>query len=201
MWMAIVLLGVLATSEPVKADPSHPELVRLVSLTGLVGAAAAILAPDRYLTDRVALAGLVAMSLQIGLLSYATGALAGDMTLLYTFVVVLAAYFLRARYVLALLGLIVVLLVARELSIGLHALPADEILRVALLVPGMFVIAWLVSFLRRCVDERESRLRRIEKITSLVADPAESPGAEAPSSAHASPLQAGLRADLPAAGR
>ncbi|MEX0993680.1 MAG: GGDEF domain-containing protein [Solirubrobacterales bacterium] len=100
-----------------------------------------------------------AMTLDVAAIYYFGGSLRGEFSLLFTFVVVFTAYFFPRRVVASQLVLIAALMAGRVFVMGVEDLPAAEIVRMWMLVPALVLVAWLVSFLRARVEQREVELR------------------------------------------
>ena len=97
------------------------------------------------------------MTAAIGALAYAEGSVRTDMTMMFTFVVIFAAYFLSWRA--AMLPAAADRSDARRPHVLLDESEAtkNEALRVALLLPALALFTGLVALLRKSIAEREQR--------------------------------------------
>jgi GGDEF domain-containing protein len=118
--------------------------------------------PERYLPSRVFNVQLVLMTACITALAYSGGQERGDLTILFTFVVVFAAYFLSWQTSVVHLGLIVLVLGSRLFAFDADEATRVETIRFSILTPALASVWGLVSLLRKTLTEREARLRVLE---------------------------------------
>jgi len=170
MFVAFALFGFLNGLNSINDAPKDIALLHVASGISLFAGFVALVFPWRRASKQVFEVLLPLCCLDIIVLAYAAGPAHGDLTLLFTFVIVFAAYFFSWRAVLGQLLLIAVLLVARFVITGSHEFPASEIVRLAMLIPAYVMIAWLVLYLRRDVDEREKRLKSVGELLELPLD-------------------------------
>ena len=160
IWASIGAFALLVTFEPIRGDGAYVTELRLVAAAAAVLAALLLLLPSRFLTQRVY--GFFAL-LMIGAISglaYGGGDGRGDLTMLYTFVVIFSAYFFSTRLSAVHLGLIIALLASR-LAVELDT-SSIETVRFAILVPSLVAVWGLVALLRKNLIERETRLKAQE---------------------------------------
>jgi GGDEF domain-containing protein len=157
IWASIGAFSLLVTFEPVRGTGTHVSELRGMAAGAAALAALLLLLPGRFRTKRVA--GFLAI-LMIGAISglaYGGGSDRGDLTMLYTFVVIFSAYFFSGRVSAVHLGLITALLASRlvtELDTS-----RIETVRFAILVPSLVAVWGLVTLLRKNLVEREARLK------------------------------------------
>jgi diguanylate cyclase (GGDEF)-like protein len=95
-------------------------------------------------------------------LAYAEGSVRTDMTMLFTFVVIFAAYFLSWRAAFFQLLLIAVMLGVRLFLLDESEASKAEALRLTLLLPALAMFAALVVVLRNRISDREDELKAQE---------------------------------------
>jgi diguanylate cyclase (GGDEF)-like protein len=159
---SIGAFGLLCTFDPIRASGAH-----VVEMRGMAAAAAALatlllLLPSRHLTRKASGFLLVLMIGSISALAYAGGTIRGDLTILYTFVVVFSAYFFPWRTSAMHVGLIALLLASRLVFIDEVDTSRIETIRFAILLPSLVTVWALVALLRKGLIERESKLREQE---------------------------------------
>jgi GGDEF domain-containing protein len=161
IWGSIGVFGLLATVEPLRADTVSTGAMRPVAACAALIAALLLATPPRYLTPALSNPLVLAMTVSITTLAYAGGAVHGDLTILYTFVVVFAAYFLPPQVSAAHLGVVVIMLASRLIFIDQDASQAESV-RFAILFPALVSLWGLVALLRKGLAEREARLEAQE---------------------------------------
>jgi GGDEF domain-containing protein len=97
--------------------------------------------------------GLLLMSALIAALAYAAGSADSGLTVLFTFVVALAASFMPVRTSVAQLGVIAGLLIALVLVVGHSDGTHVEVFKVALLLATLTVLCGLVLIMRTTLDQ------------------------------------------------
>lgn len=170
IWVAMALFGFLRALRAVNPLPQDASLLRAMSIACLALGLGAICIPWRRLPRQVFVVLLSIVSIQIGVLSYADGPAHGDLTLLFTFVLVSAAYFFSWKVVVGQLALVALVLGSRLVMFGTEAIPSSELIRLGMLVPALALIAWLVHYLRRGVTDQEARLERVDQLLKQPLD-------------------------------
>jgi diguanylate cyclase (GGDEF)-like protein len=160
IWASIGAFGLLVTFEPMRGNGAYVTELRGMAAGAAVLAAALLLPPSRHLTKRLYGFFVILMIAAISGLAYGGGSDRGDLTMLYTFVVIFSAYFFSWRASAIQLGLITALLASR-LVIELDS-SRIETVRFAILVPSLVAVWALVALLRKNLVERESRLKAQE---------------------------------------
>jgi diguanylate cyclase (GGDEF)-like protein len=158
IWAAIAFFGALATVKPLRFPETDVSAMRLVVLSAAIIAAVAFVLPWKRLPKGFLTGMLVLMSLHISALAYASGAVQSDVTMLFTFVIALAACFLPVRTSVAQVGLIAILLTTGLLLLDKENAGA-EALRATLLLAVLVVLCGLVLILRAVIAERAAQLR------------------------------------------
>jgi diguanylate cyclase (GGDEF)-like protein len=159
IWASIGAFGLLVTFEPVRTSGAHVTELRGIAAAAAVIAAVLLVLPSRLVTKRFCALLVVLMVAAVSGLAFAGGTVRGDLTILYTFVVVFSAYFLSWRMSAVHLGLIAILLVSRLFVVEEPDSSQIETIRFAILLPALVTVWALVSLLRKGLIERESRLR------------------------------------------
>jgi GGDEF domain-containing protein len=159
LWAAIGLAGFIASATPVGAGSEYVEGMRVAAIVATVFAMVCFASSSwRPLGRAFYIVMLPLMTIDIGALYYLSGTLRGEIALLFTFVIVFAAYFFDWKVIGTQLALIGVALAIRLAVLGLNDVPTAEIVRFWMLFPALVMIAWLVSFLRTKVDQHEESL-------------------------------------------
>jgi diguanylate cyclase (GGDEF)-like protein len=140
--------------------------MRAMGASAALISAVVLLLPSRYASKTLFSFMLVLMSLYITGLAYAGGVVRGDLTILFTFVVVFSAYFFPWRTSAAHLSLIAILVASRLFLVGEASASQVEPIRAAILMPALVSVWALVTVLRRSLVEREARLR-VQEIHDL----------------------------------
>jgi diguanylate cyclase (GGDEF)-like protein len=160
IWASIGAFALLVTFEPMRGSGAHITELRWLAAGSAVLATALLLLPSRHLTKRIYGLLVIVMIGAISGLAYGGGDGRGDLTMLYTFVVIFSAYFFSWRTSAIHLGLITALLASRLVT-ELES-SRIETIRFAILVPSLVAMWGLVALLRKNLVERESRLREQE---------------------------------------
>jgi GGDEF domain-containing protein len=162
IWASIGAFGLLGTLEPLRGAGAHVEEMRVVA--GAAGVIAGILfvTPERFLPQRLFSGMLVVMVGAITTIAYLGGSERGDLTILFTFVVVFSAYFLPWRVSLFHLGLVAAVLTSRLFAIDGADETRIETIRYTIFLPSLVSVWALVSLLQKNLADRESRLRAQE---------------------------------------
>jgi GGDEF domain-containing protein len=162
IWASIGAFGLLGTLDPLRTPEADIEAMRVVAGVAGVFAGALFLVPARLIPRWVFVAMLAGMTAGIGLLSFLGGAERGDLTIMFTFIVVFSAYFFSPRISLAHLGLITALLTSRLFAVDGDDATRVEMIRFTILLPALVSVWALVTLLRKNLADREYRLRAQE---------------------------------------
>jgi GGDEF domain-containing protein len=162
IWASIGAVGLLGTLEPLRSSGAHVEEMRVVAGIAGVFAGVTFVVPPRLIPRNAFKGMLVLMAAFIGALSYLGGHDRGDLTILFTFIVVFSSYFFSWRATLVPLGLIAAILVSRLFAVDGDEAARIEMIRFTILLPALVSVSALVSLLRRSIAEREDRLRAQE---------------------------------------
>jgi hypothetical protein len=159
VWCAIALAGAIATVGPLQIPGSDTGQMReIAGLAALLAGVSFVLPWSRL--PRVAFSvGLVAMSALIAGLVNASGAADSGLTILFTFVVALAASFMPVRQSVGQLTVIAALLIGLVLIVGRTDGTQIEVLRVMLLLAALIVLCGLVLIMRATLDQRALGMR------------------------------------------
>jgi GGDEF domain-containing protein len=189
VWGAIALAGAVATIGPLEIPGSDVTQMRTIAAVATVFAGITFVLPWSRLPGVAFSVGLVAMSAVIAALAHASGAAESDLTILFTFVVALAASFMPVRASVAQLAVIAVLLLGLMLIVGRSDRADVDVLRVTLLLASLIVLCGLVLVMRATLDERAlgMRGRGAERYRAVLLDEPH--------------LEAALDAELSRAGR
>ena len=159
VWAAIALAGAVATIGPLEIPGSDVSQMRWVAASAGFFAGLSFMIPWSRL-PRVAFAALlVVMSAHIAALAHASGAAHSDLTLLFTFVVALAAAFMPVRASVAQLCVIAIMLTVLLLIVGRADDTRLEVIRVTMLLATLIVLCGLVLVMRAVLDDERLGLR------------------------------------------
>ncbi len=163
IWAAVAFFAAVSTLGQLRPPGADIEMMRGIAVGSAVMAGVLMLFPWHRVPKVAFNIPLVLMTVTIGALAYAEGSVRTDLTLLFTFIVIFAAYFLSLRASLFQLLLIGVLLAARvylpELGLDTSAVATkSEAVRLALLLPALGGFAALIAVLRKRTNERERKL-------------------------------------------
>jgi GGDEF domain-containing protein len=162
IWASIGAFGLLGTLEPLRTSAADVESMRVVAGVAGVIAGALFIVPVRLMPRWVFSVMLVAMTAGVGALSFLGGSDRGDLTIMFTFIVVFSAYFFSGRISLIHLGLIGALLTSRLFVVDGEDAIRIETIRFTILAPALVSVWALVSLLRKNLADREFRLRAQE---------------------------------------
>jgi GGDEF domain-containing protein len=162
IWASIGAFGLLGTLEPLRTTEADVESMRAVAGVAGMLAGALFIVPSRLIPRWLFVAMLAGMTAGIGALSFLGGSERGDLTIMFTFIVVFSAYFFPARISLAHLGLIAALLTARLFAVDGDDATRVEMIRFTILLPALVSVWALVTLLRKNLADRELRLRAQE---------------------------------------
>jgi GGDEF domain-containing protein len=130
----------------------------------IVGSAAVmigvtLLVPWQRLPKAAFTVVLFLMTVHVAALADAAGSAGSSMMILLAFVVVIAAYFLPARYAIGTLAMVVAVVALRVLTIDDAASRQTEALRMTLLAAALVALCGLVIALRRGIHRREELIK------------------------------------------
>jgi GGDEF domain-containing protein len=173
VWGAIALAGAVTTIGPLEIPGSDTGQMRTIAAIAGVCAGISFVLPWSRLPRFAFSLGLVAMSAVIAALANASGAAQSELTILFTFVVALAASFMPVRASVAQLAVIAVLLMGLMLVVGRSDSTEVDVLRVTLLLASLIVLCGLVLVMRATLDERAlgMRGRGSHRYRSVLLDP------------------------------
>jgi GGDEF domain-containing protein len=172
VWGAIALGGAIATIGPLKIPGSDTSQMREIAGLAAMLAGVSFVLPWRRLPHVAFSIGLILMSGVIAALVNASGAADSGLTILFTFVVALAASFMPVRASVAQLAVIAALLMGLVLVVGRSDGTHIEVLRVTLLLATLIVLCGLVLILRATLDQRAlgMRSRGSHRYSSVLLD-------------------------------
>jgi GGDEF domain-containing protein len=172
VWGAIALGGAIATVGPLEIPGSDPGQMREIAGLAALLAGVSFVLPWQRLPHVAFSIGLILMSGVIAALVNASGTADSGLTILFTFVVALAASFMPVRSSVAQLGLIAALLVGLVLVVGRSDGTHVEVLRVTLLLATLIVLCGLVLIMRATLDQRAlgMRGRGSQRYASILLD-------------------------------
>jgi GGDEF domain-containing protein len=153
VWAAIALCGAIATIPPLDIPGSDMTLMRQLAAASALCAGLSFVLPWSRLPHVAFSLGLLVMSALIAGLAYAAGSADSGLTILFTFVVALAASFMPVRTSVAQLGVIAGLLVFLVLVVGHSDGARVEVFKVALLLATLTVLCGLVLIMRTTLDQ------------------------------------------------
>ena len=153
VWAAIALCGAIATIDPLQIPGSDVTQMRQLAAVAALLAGISFVLPWSRLPHAAFSVGLLLMSVLIAGLAYAAGSADSGLTILFTFVVALAASFMPVRSSVAQLGVIAGLLVALVLVVGRSDGTRVEVFEVALLLATLTVLCGLVLIMRATLDQ------------------------------------------------
>jgi GGDEF domain-containing protein len=162
IWASIGAFGLLGTLEPLRTAGADVEAMRVVAGASGIVAGALFVVPARLIPRWVYSVMLVAMTATVGALSFLGGSDRGDLTILFTFIVVFSAYFFSWKTSIIHLGIIAALLMSRLFVVAADEATSVETIRVTILLPALTSVWALVSLLQKTLADRESRLRAQE---------------------------------------
>jgi GGDEF domain-containing protein len=159
VWGLIALAGAVATIGPLEIPGSDTGQMRTIAGIAAVCAGITFVLPWSRLPALAFSLNLVTMSAVIAALAHASGAAQSELTILFTFVVALAASFMPLRTSVAQLAVIAVLLIGLLLVVGRSDSTHVDVLRVTLLLASLIVLCGLVLVMRATLDERALGMR------------------------------------------
>jgi GGDEF domain-containing protein len=169
IWAAIAFFGAIATVKPLRFPDTDVTAMRLVVFAAVAIAAISFFLPWKRMPKRLFDVVLVLMSLHIGALAWASGAVHSEVTMGLTLAIAFAVCFLPVRTSVAQVGLIAVLLAAGLILIDKENAQI-EALRTTLLLAVLVVLCGLVLILRAVMAERDAQLRRGQAFQSGLLD-------------------------------
>ena len=172
VWGAIALGGAIATIGPLEIPGSDTSQMREIAGLAALLAGICFVLPWRRLPHVAFSINLILMSGVIAALVNASGTADSGLTVLFTFVVALAASFMPVRSSVAQLGLIAFLLVGLVIVVGRSDGTHVEVLRVTLLLATLTVLCGLVLIMRATLDQRAlgMRSRGSQRYASVMLD-------------------------------
>ncbi len=159
VWAAIAFAGALATVGPLEIPGSDISQMRLFATSAAVLAGVTFILPWSSLPRFAFACMLVLMSAHIAALAHASGAAHSELTILFTFVVALAASFLPVRASVAQLCVIAIMLTVLLLIVGRTDTSRLEVIRVTMLLATLVVLCGLVLVMRAMLAEDRLGLR------------------------------------------
>ena len=162
IWASVGAFGLLGTIEPLRTAGADVEAMRVVAGVSGIASGALFVVPGRLIPHWLYSAMLVAMTAAVGALSFLGGSDRGDLTILFTFIVVFSAYFFSWKTSLVHLGIIAALLTSRLFVVDPGEEARIETIRFTILLPALISVWALVSLLQKNLADRESRLRAQE---------------------------------------
>lgn len=157
VWAAIAAAGAVATIGPLEIPGSDISQMRTFAASAAILGGITFVLPWARLPRWTFTVMLVLMSAHIAALAYASGAAHSELTLLFTFVVALAACFLPVRASVVQLCVIAIMLTVLLLIVGRADTTRLEVIRVTLLLSTLVVLCGLVLVMRALLaDERLS---------------------------------------------
>ena len=155
VWAAIALGSAIATIGPLEIPGSDVTQMRWVAASALFFAGLSFVVPWTRLPRFAFATLLVVMSAHIAALAHASGAAHSELTVLFTFVVALAAAFMPVRASVAQLCVIAIMLTVLLLIVGRADDTRLEVMRVTMLLATLIVLCGLVLVMRAMLaDER-----------------------------------------------
>jgi GGDEF domain-containing protein len=162
IWASIGAFGLLGTLKPLRMAGADVEAMRVVAGAAGVIAGTLFVMPSRLIPRWAFSVMLVAMTASVGALSYLGGSDRGDLTILFTFIVVFSAYFFSWKLSIVHLVLIAALLTSRLFLVDSEDATRIEAIRFTILLPALTSVWALVTLLRKNLADRELRLRAQE---------------------------------------
>jgi GGDEF domain-containing protein len=159
VWAAIAFAGAIATLGPLEIPGSDISQMRLFAASAAVFAGVTFVLPWSRLPRFAFGCLLVLMSAHIAALAHASGAANSELTILFTFVVALAASFLPVRASVAQLCVIAIMLTVLLLIVGRTDTSRLEVIRVTMLLATLVVLCGLVLVMRAMLAEDRLGLR------------------------------------------
>ena len=159
VWAAIALAGAVATIGPLEIPGSDVSQMRWVAASAGFFAGLSFLVPWSRLPRFAFGALLVVMSAHIAALANASGAAHSELTILFTFVVALAAAFMPVRASVAQLCVIAIMLTVLLLIVGRADDTRLEVIRVTMLLATLVVLCGLVLVMRAMLADERLGLR------------------------------------------
>ncbi len=159
VWAAIALIGVVATIGPLEIPGSDVSQMRWAAASAGFFAGLSFIVPWSRLPRFAFGALLVMMSAHIAALAQASGAAHSELTILFTFVVALAAAFMPLRASVAQLCMIAIMLTALLLIVGRADSTRLEVIRVTMLLATLVVLCGLVLMMRAVLADERLGLR------------------------------------------
>jgi GGDEF domain-containing protein len=159
VWAAIAFAGAIATIGPLQIPGSDISEMRFVAASAAMFGGVTFVLPWARL-PRIAFGlMLVLMSAHIAALAYASGAAHSELTILFTFVVALAASFMPVRASVAQLCVIAIMLTVLLLIVGRADTTRLEVIRVTMLLSTLVVLCGLVLVMRALLAQDQLGLR------------------------------------------
>jgi hypothetical protein len=162
IWAAIAFFSAVSTIGNLRPPGADIEQMRAIAVAAVVLSGACFLVPWQRVPRAIFNVPLILMTVSIGVLAYAEGSVRTDLTLLFTFVIMFAAYFLSWQASAAQLVLIAAVLAVRLFMLDTSDATRDEAPRLAVTLPALALFAALVALLRARVRERERKLAERE---------------------------------------
>ena len=162
IWASIGAFGLLGTLEPLRTNGADVESMRILAGAAGIIAGALCIVPARLIPRWLFSVMLVGMTAGVAALSFLGGSDRGDLTIMFTFIVVFSAYFFSGRTSLVHLGLIAAFLTSRLFLVEGEEVTRIETIRFTILLPALVSVWALVTLLRKSIADREVRLRAQE---------------------------------------
>ena len=159
VWAAIAFAGAVATIGPLEIPGSDISQMRGFAASAAFFAGLTFLLPWGRLPRFTFGLMLVLMSAHIAALAHASGAAHSELTILFTFVVALAASFMPVRASVAQLCVIAIMLTVLLLIVGRADTTRLEVIRVTMLLSTLVVLCGLVLVMRAMMAQEQLGLR------------------------------------------
>lgn len=159
VWAAIALAGAIATIGPLEIPGSDIPQMRLFAASAAFFAGLTFILPWSSLPRFAFGLLLVLMSAHIAALAHASGAAHSELTILFTFVVALAASFMPVRASVAQLCVIAIMLTVLLLIVGRADTTRLEVIRVTMLLSTLVVLCGLVLVMRAMLAQERLGMR------------------------------------------
>ena len=159
VWAAIAFAGALATIGPLEIPGSDSSQMRFFAASAAFFAGLTFILPWSKLPRYAFGLLLVLMSAHIAALAHASGAAHSELTILFTFVVALAASFMPVRASVAQLCVIAIMLTVLLLIVGRADTTRLEVIRVTMLLSTLVVLCGLVLVMRAMLAQERLGLR------------------------------------------
>jgi diguanylate cyclase (GGDEF)-like protein len=159
VWAATALAGAVVTIGPLEIPGSDVSQMRQIAGSAGFFAGISFVMPWERMPKFAFHLLLVLMSAHIAGLAYASGAAHSELSLIFTFVVALAACFLPVKASVAQLCLIAIMLTVLLLIVGRTDDNRLEVIRVTMLLATLVVLCGLVLVMRALLAEDELGMR------------------------------------------